>query len=374
MSGPDLVPRRISGLDGLRAVSILLVLLGHAGETLPVHTAWTDTLVLFLGNSRGGVLTFFVISGYLITYLLRRELEGRGRVSLRGFYLRRVLRIFPAFYTYLLVIAALALAGLVTMRASELLSAGTFTLNYWLVLPFDTDTSSGYWFIGHFWTLALEEQFYLLWPLSLVLLGLRRARWVAVALIALTPALRLVTYLLWPDLRENIGTMLHTSSDSLMIGCLLALLQGEGWFETRVKVLVSAGTAAVAALFLFVVSPVLAERFGGMYVLPVGTTLDAFAIGLILLYLTRHPASAVGKVLNARPVVFVGVLSYSLYLWQQLFLTPLNRTVFGVFPLNLAACFVVAWLSYRLIEKPFLRLRDRQRLRTPRTTGAASEV
>ena len=184
--------------------------------------------MLVVGNARIGVATFFVISGYLITYLLRRESEQRGRISLRGFYYRRILRIFPAFYSYLIVIALLAPLGVVTTGAYALLAAGTFTINYWTLMQHNpAATADGYWFVGHFWTLSLEEQFYLLWPLTLVLCGLYRARWVALTLIVVSPVIRLATYYFWPAARDGIDVMLFTNFDALMVGGAIALIRGE---------------------------------------------------------------------------------------------------------------------------------------------------
>src|SRR5882672_6614569 len=94
---------QIPSLNGLRAISIALVLMGHAAATMPYDSPMLRLAMHFLGNANAGVLTFFVISGYLITTLLRTEMERHGTLDLRGFYLRRVLRIFPAFYAYIAV-------------------------------------------------------------------------------------------------------------------------------------------------------------------------------------------------------------------------------------------------------------------------------
>jgi len=162
---------RLSSLDGLRAVSIAGVLLAHASASTD---GASETGLLKVAERAGslGVLFFFVISGFLITTLLRREIEKTGRIDLRGFYLRRVLRIFPAFYTYLAVIAGLTASGVLNISAGELTAAGLHVWNYsglW-----GARTVDGGWFLGHFWTLALEEQFYLVWPLSVAWIGLRR--------------------------------------------------------------------------------------------------------------------------------------------------------------------------------------------------------
>jgi len=142
-----------------------MVLYGHAVGTrgFPIHHR-------SLGLAESGVRIFFIISGFLITKLLLYELESTGRISLKAFYRRRILRIFPAFYSYWLVMLLLNVSGLLVIPGKDLAYAATYTINYVLHRP---------WHLGHLWSLAVEEQFYALWPLTLVLLGRRRAFWVA---------------------------------------------------------------------------------------------------------------------------------------------------------------------------------------------------
>ena len=359
---------QIPSLNGLRAISIALVLIGHAAATMPYDSPVVRLVLRFLGNANAGVLTFFVISGYLITTLLRNEMERSGRIDLRGFYLRRVLRIFPAFYAYIAVVAVLIATGILTTPVRDVISAGTFSLNYKHLWVPDTGNPQ-YWFVGHFWTLALEEQFYLLWPLTLLGAGLFGAKRVAIAIILVSPFIRVATYFLWPEARGQIGLMLHTGADPMMFGSLVALCERNQRFERWIAPFGKAWLAAAAALFLLVVSPMLGGRFGGSYSLAVGMTLDTCAVVVVLLYVIRHPGGAAGRVLNSRPMVYVGLISYSLYLWQQLFLTTLNTTWSGQWPLNLLACFAVAMLSYHCLEMPFLRLKSRIRKPAPVVVG-----
>ena len=347
---------RIAGLDGLRAVSIALVPVAHAWPTAGFGGGW-DWLSHYAGNSTLGVTTFFVVSGYLITWLLRQEHEATGTIRLRSFYMRRVLRIFPAFYTYLLVVAGLRALGWIQTEYGDLAAAGTFFTNYehYVRGPSNVD----YWFVGHFWTLSLEEQFYLLWPATLVLAGMRRAPRVAGGSIVLAPVVRVATYFLWPGSRAQLSMMLHTAADPIMFGCMAALWQGTGSLERTLDRLGSTRWPLVASLFLFIVSPWLTAHFQGAYRMTVGMTLDGAAIAFIVLWVVRAQESALTKALATPVVRRIGVLSYSLYLWQQLFLTRLNHAWSGVFPLNLLMAYVAAELSFRLVESPFLRLRSR---------------
>ena len=136
-------------LDGLRAFSIVLVLIAHVSLQYP----WLRRFVEHVGNY--GVRIFFVISGFLITGLLLKELTKTGRISLKSFYIRRTLRIFPAFYVYVLTVVILAWAGILILLPGDLLHAVTYTMNYHMVRS---------WWLNHMWSLSVEEQFYLLWP------------------------------------------------------------------------------------------------------------------------------------------------------------------------------------------------------------------
>jgi peptidoglycan/LPS O-acetylase OafA/YrhL len=344
---------RIPSLDGLRAVSIGGVLLAHS-------TAGSSASWLHAAGERAGslgVLFFFVISGYLITTLLRREREKYGRIDLLAFYRRRILRIFPAFYAYLAVIAGLTVAGVLHVSSRELTAAGLHVWNYgglWL-----TGTDDGRWFLGHFWTLALEEQFYLLWPLTVVLVGLRRAAIVAILVCVSAPLLRVACYFLLPQARGMTVMMLPTGADAILVGCLAALLERGLRFERLVARFASPAGAAMGLGVLLLVSTPLTLAFGGAYTLPVGRTVDSLCVCAVIFAMARHPELPLGRVLNSRPFVHIGVLSYSLYLWQQLFLTSLNTTWTGRMPVSLVCAYLAALCSYVVIERPFLALKQR---------------
>ena len=153
---------RLPCLDGLRAISIFFVLAAHVQSTLPHKIPRWLNLMIPRGDL--GVFVFFVLSGFLITHLLQKEWLATGGISLRNFYLRRILRIFPAFYFFLLTLILLSAFGVLSIARSHFLDAGFFLWNYKQI--WDPTLGQGNWFLGHFWTLSLEEQFYLLWPLS----------------------------------------------------------------------------------------------------------------------------------------------------------------------------------------------------------------
>lgn len=348
--------RRLPGLDGMRAISIALVLLTHCWSTLPLPRRVARVAVIYLANGGLGVNVFFVLSGFLITYLLRREYQKNGRISLRGFYARRVLRIFPALYTYLLTIAILSAVGVIHTTHGDLLCASTFLINYGLLVH--RATNADYWFVGHFWTLSLEEQFYLLWPLIVVLSGVRRAWKVALVIVLACPFIRTASYFLWPASRDYLGMMLHCASDAIMMGCLAALLADRRAIQAAVRSRWAPYAAMGAALFVLVPSAWLAARLRGSYSITVGITINSALIAFCILFVTGHGQSRGVRVLEWPILRRIGVLSYSLYLWQQLFLGHADWR-WAVFPVNLAACFAAALASNVLIEQPFLRLRGR---------------
>ena len=347
--------RAIPSLDGLRAISVGLVIFSHLFSSTPsVFRDFRGHEIARLGQQ--GVDVFFVISGFLITYLLLRELDSAGSISLRRFYLRRFFRIFPAFYAFLAVLGILWLAKLIPLSGYSYICAATYTYNYC--------RHASDWLVGHCWSLSLEEQFYLLWPPLLLILGRKKSTYAAAGIIVFSPASRLISYLLLPAFRGSEGVMLHTRLDTIMFGCLIALLYDNRAFNRLVDRWVSPIVATGAAIVFVFVSPFLQARFEAKYLWTVGYTLNALCVSIVLLYAVRNSASLLGRLLNFRVMRHIGVISYALYLWQQLFTGP---HAFW-FPVNLLMILLCAELSFALIERPAFLLRDlmERRLRPKR--------
>jgi peptidoglycan/LPS O-acetylase OafA/YrhL len=341
--------RNIPSLDGMRAISIALVILAHSTIHFP-GLLKTIPLRSFLWMAHTGVLMFFVISGYLITTLLLAELDRTGGISLKRFYLRRAFRIFPPFYLYLICIFLFVLAGYFQTPLRAFLFAATYTLNYY--------TGPGNGFIGlqHIWSLCVEEQFYLLWPAALVFLGKRKAAYLAVVLILISPLSRYATYLvLDPKHRSMVEGMLHSSIDTIMFGCLMALLWHSGRLVSWRRFWANSWLLSGAVIFLFVLDPMLDSRFHGSYGLLIGMTLEGACICLITLYVVNLPLTLPGRFLNLPVLRHIGLISYSLYLWQNILTAETSPN----YSLNLALILVCAELSYWTVEQPALRLRDR---------------
>ena len=340
-----------------------MVVLAHVGDTCPpTFLKWVWPIALF-ADWDCGVTIFFVLSGYLITSILLREYDMIGRIDMKAFYMRRILRIFPAFYLFLFFLIGLDLAGAIHLSALEFLFAGTHLINYstaiQLALHWPVETSKDYWFIGHFWTLSMEEQFYWMWPLTLTLL-LRKHWWGGLlGVILAMPLVRLMSYYLCPGLRGQLGMMLHTASDGIFIGCLLAIVLARRP-QFGAKLLLPAWGVALMPAYIYLVNPLLGYYMPRGFGLLAGKTLLLVAIVIFLAnILLQEGPNWYHRFLENRVLVFLGRISYSLYLWQQVFLTTYDKTWLGKFPINLAAAILAGWLSYRYVEQPFIRLKDR---------------
>jgi peptidoglycan/LPS O-acetylase OafA/YrhL len=341
-------PGKIPYLDGLRGYSILTVIISH--WLLSVHMAtWLLPAKLLFGNGVLGVNIFFAISGFLITTLLLREWDESGSISLRGFYERRIARIFPAAYTYIAVVALLTIIGIVQLRWGAFLAASLFSWNYGTLLNLFTGSRDMEVF-NHFWSLSLEEQFYLFWPGCLLLLGRLRSRNVALAAVIALPFLRIASYALFPKSHYQLTAMFHTGVDQIFWGALAALAYAGGshlkWRETRWFGRLTLGYA-IACIFAVAGA---AEFFHGIERFIAPTVYSSFA-SLLLLWLLSGSGGPIRAILEWKPLCWVGLLSYSLYVWQQLFIVSVSP-LWTPFPINVGIAFLAAILSYYLVEAP----------------------
>lgn len=342
-------PRFLS-LDGLRAVSILVVIVAHLSLTdqfknkIPYlnYYEWGDF----------GVHIFFVISGFLITTLLLNEEIKQGRIGLKKFYIRRFLRIFPAYYFFLLCIYFLNLKFDFDIKSFA--APLTFTTG---VPIFDGEAG---WTLGHTWSLAVEEQFYILYPCFLVVFRSKKVRIsVLIAGVVLFPLLRVYLYhTCFPKFTYSI----LYRGDCIIWGCLL------GFYASKIKIVFAKYKKLINYILCFLVVNVLLLKictinlFLGFLTVPfVNTFQSLFALAIIIKYtlLKPVPDSWIFKLLNSRVMVFIGILSYSIYLWQQLAIQPKSDQFFwAAFPVNSFVTFFLALLSYTLIEKPFLKIKN----------------
>ncbi len=294
-----------------------------------------------------GVRIFFVISGFLITGILIKELDRSGSINLKKFYYRRTLRIFPPYYFFLAVMGLVGLTGYLNIPLGDWLASVLYVSNFAQIST---------WELGHTWSLGVEEQFYLLMP-AILLIGKRRAVYVLALVILLTPFVRLLTYLSFPDPELRWVSMgFQANADSLATGCMLAFAKSR-LDASRVYQQILNSRLFVLVPFIALGLNYFADRPRIFLFLCITTINIATAVSID--WAVRNHDSFVGGVLNAPPLIYIGTLSYSLYLWQQVFLNRNSDTVLTSFPLNIGLATVLALLSFYLIEKPSLRWRQK---------------
>ncbi len=362
-NNPDRGAFYIPSLDGIRALSFLLVFAAHAG----------------VSRAPGGfgVTVFFFLSGYLITTLLCMEQDKSGRVSLGRFYMRRVLRILPSFYIVLALAVLAAEVGLLPggYDGRALSAQALHWANYWVVLHGYDGMPAG---TGVYWSLAVEEHFYLVFPV--VFLALRRwlpkPRSQALALWALCGVV-----LVWrcvlvyglgaaPD-RTYVAS--DTRIDSILFGCALAVFGNPALSaaspkaETVYKHVLLPGALLVLLSTFLIRTPELRES--------VRYTLQGIALIPLFVVAIRYPTWGPVRLLNLRAVSFVGVLSYPLYLVHHVVLSALSTwldvgVLRALFALIVSTA--ISWALYAWVEKPSARLR--RWLSRPRVSPARSEA
>ena len=336
-------------LDGIRAIAVLFVMLGHLG-------------LVYAGGL--GVDIFFVLSGYLITAILISEFATTGGISLKKFYARRALRILPAVILLLLVLNVFVASTQPAEKASTFRwdSLGAlFYIANWL-RAFGRDLG----ILGHLWSLSIEEQFYLLWPITLAVLlaGKLSNNKILIIIgcaVVLVNADRIYLYH-GIESFNRIYNGLDTRADALLVGCALGL-SGYQFLSRRVLAVVGLIGAAFVGHVLFRSYPVPAV-FLVPFGLTIGGTLFALGVAFALAAILANPESIFAKFLSLPPLVWTGRLSYGLYLWHF----PVFTLAAGVAPqlrplalgaLQVISTFMCATLSYYFLERPCLRLKKK---------------
>ena len=358
----------IPSLDGIRACAVLLVILAHLGlrDRVP-------------GNF--GVTVFFFLSGYLITTLLRIEHDRRGGISFRDFYLRRALRILPPMYLVLGSAVALTLAGALPpaeLRPDAVAQQAIHLTNYYIVRSgWWEGMAPGTWI---YWSLAVEEHFYLFFPL--VYVAVRRwapsSRSQALSLLAICGAVlawRILLVFAFDATKDRTYVATDTRIDSILFGCVLGVFGNPALDPTRVSerawkwLLLPLGLAALIVSFL-----VFDQRFQET----VRYTIQGLALFPLFVVAVRYPSWGPVRLLNLRPVAFVGVISYSMYLIHPTIIYGLQQwTGWQPFPLGIAALaltLLIAMVIYVAVERPCARLRKRLSRTGPQVSRDAAPV
>jgi peptidoglycan/LPS O-acetylase OafA/YrhL len=337
---------QIPMLHGMRFIAVSLVILYHYGLPAP---------------GAHGVLIFFVLSGFLITWLLLREFEKYGKVSLSGFYRRRILRIFPAFYFYWFALVGMLLVAHKKILWPQALSSFFYLSNYYSAIHGDPNTG-----FSHTWSLGIEEQFYLIWPILFVAFQgkLGKLTFFLSGLIGAVWLHRVVLYFAFHVDQEYFYSAFDTRMDSLMVGCLLAVLLKRRVLMNVWRTLCRNIAVPVGILSLLVLSIVEGPAVFPRYRDVIGFAVDPILVAILMVQLIAFSSTPYLRWLDGKVIVFLGNISYSLYLWQQLTLDlsgrkgnlpPVLHFIGAIAFTLLAACF-----SYYAIERPFLKLKDRR--------------
>ncbi len=335
----------IPTLDGWRAIAIGLVLLSHSSRSSGVaeHLGFL------------GVALFFGISGYLICTKLLVERERTQGISLVEFYRRRAFRIRPASVCYLCLIGLMGLGSLAEARGTDIASGLFLFANY---LP------DKHWDVNHFWSLSMEEHFYLIWPLLLAFMGNKRARNAALVCIAIICVWR--AWAAGHFILPGIPTLQRTDVrlDAFFAPCLYAiLLRSEPWRERTTRwVSPLACLLLLSGLALLRLFPEVGPVFGSFRQL-----VQACVLPLVIISTVLRSTSLSARILELHPIRWVGRISYSIYLWQMPFFSRHGWLALhtNFLPMKIIAILGVAALSYYAIEKPMIKLARRRRRVTP---------
>lgn len=348
----------LPSLDGWRAVAILFVIVFHARDSLIVafgapmvrFAPWMSLWGTF------GVDIFFAISGLLITSRLLADETRFGRIDLKGFFIRRLFRILPPSLTFLAAVLILGLTGVIAFRLNSWFAALLFYINY---------TPDPLWYVGHFWSLAVEQHFYAFWPALMVFVPRNKRVATAISLCLLVLIWRLLNChfaaigIFLPSAYSSHQGRTDFQLDGILWGATTALAFSNISRRSPRTVLslpLGSALAVLVLLSLFI--------FGHWKLAQALLLFRRIALPLILLATITNCRGPVALILEGRILKTIGRLSYSLYLWQQLFLVwgvqLLARVPWAQrFPTNMVCAFACAIASYYLLEKPFIRLGHR---------------
>lgn len=351
---PARAPAQRSGylpsLDGWRALAIVWVLLAHDQMRMPprIHLLLNET-----GDR--GVLLFFALSGLLICGRLLREEEESGAISLKGFYLRRVFRIQPAAMVYLLFIAGCMLLHVLPAHWKGVAGAALMVRNLW-----PGEQGYEFWFTSHFWSLSVEEHFYLVLPAFLVLVRRRRLL-ILGSLAVLLEVWRLYAFhhprlLSWtwqPYLRTDMAVSV------ILLGSAAALALALPQMRSAATRFLHPELALVYVASVYWRLQVHHSTYDHALLI---TTFPPLLVSTML-----HPRAWMTRALEWRPLRYLGRISFSLYLWQQFFFVPVHPPTAGEWRSHWVLCWaatlLMAALSYHLVETPMIRAGHRLAMR-----------
>jgi peptidoglycan/LPS O-acetylase OafA/YrhL len=335
------------GIDGLRAYSVMLVLFTHLGGYRFMVEHNIDLLWPILSGS-AGVNFFFVISGFLISDILLKQ-KIKNKLSFKNFIFRRALRIFPLYYLFLIIIIVLTMLHVFKIDKVSIFAAALYLTKF---LP--RAYISGH--LSHTWSLAVEEHFYLLWPLLLFKMQLKNIG--KVILFGILVCIVVLFILLFNYGNEYAYRYTIPAAAPILFGSYLAYLRNtylrfSSIFSKRNTIL---SIIVIACVLIFI-----PQQYSVFYWL-----LNAVVFFFIIGYMITYQASSLVSLFENSVLSYIGKISYGIYIWQGLFIGtgPGGKILiaginFGAFPLNIVMTLLFSMLSYHLFELKFLRLKDK---------------
>jgi len=351
--------QKIAGFDGIRALAVVFVVLQHLGVWAQADQPGfvRDKLSLLLSGGTG-VQAFFILSGFLITILLIKERQTTGTVSIVNFMIRRSLRIFPLYLLFCIVATLSFLFSNKNIPWQSLSYAYFYAYNFVSVQNYVA-------LLGHTWSLAVEEHFYLVWPFVFAMsFAHGRLRLIIGSIVFIVSSIALHFFLVHLLISEQyfVARWSFIAGSSIALGCIGALLVADGadWkFKSRIF---STRTSLALGVVLFANSLYIST--GSWFIENVVTAhIRSIGLLLIILWIYFNQRSLLVRTLEIRPLSYLGKISYGIYMWQGFLLsTGPKRLPNELWPppphVGLFMLIIIAPLSYRYFEQPFLKLKD----------------
>jgi len=337
-------------LDGLRAIAVMIVLLAHAGSIYP-------------RSGTIGVEIFFVMSGFLITYILHQEFVRLGKIQIKKFYLKRILRLLPCLFLTCFLFSIGSYLMYDDMRLDTVVIVLTYSSN-WARALFNYDLSS----LSHTWSLSLEEQYYLIWPWAVLLIEKRLRKNVhkgglLLCLVILSSCYRAFMVETYSPSRIYFG--LDTHADGLILGSALLYLtvdtNGRITINPSIKKLLCQIALPFSIILLGVIMALM--DWNTPWMSRIGFLIIAMASSIIILDLVITQSSKLKILLSVKPLVYLGQISYGIYLLHLPLYTILDKAFPAIHGTSLMAIKITvsilcATISYYFVEKPFLNLKQ----------------
>ena len=340
----------IKGLDALRALSIGFVLLNHLGvDVLFFENQYLKNNFYSLFSGETGVRFFFVLSGFLITRILWIQFKDTGTINLKNFFIRRILRLMPPLVLFYVLVISLMKTKFITYDTEGLLFAFFYLYNYVPLLHYRNE-------LAHIWSLSLEEQFYLIWPFFILVIKKYN---VLVVLVLIFIILSIAATIFLPEFAFEAHLRPHRwflpAGGFIAIGAAVGLIQFK-YEKFLIQMFQKNAFALLFAAFLYLI-----PLFIPVFLVEVFSFLQAIGFGIFVCWIFYNQNSRFVAFLEFSPFVYIGKISYGLYVFQGVFLLtgPGSELKFQQFPLNLLLTFGLAILSYHLVEKPILKFKNR---------------